>query len=215
MPRAYYVVMSIAVSCLFSFSPASAEVDVAASFDKEGLKGFHVSLGEYFNVPEPEICKIEARGIGPEDMPVVLFLAAKAGASPAAIVDFRLDGKSWMNILHHFKLNPEIFYVPVKVKVHGPPYGKAYGYYKNKPRKEWGTISLADVDIVNLVNLRFLTEHYGKEAAEIIDMRARGEHFIAIYSKAKKTKKATKETPKNKQKKAKENKGGKSKSKKK
>ena len=47
---------------------------------------------------------------------------------------------------------------------------------------------LADPDIVNLVNLRFLSEHYGHSPDEIIRMRSEGEGFAKINAKVKKAK---------------------------
>jgi len=56
-------------------------------------------------------------------------------------------------------LSPEIYYVKFASDP-GPPYGKAWGHYKKTPRKKWGKIKLADADIINLVNLKFLAEKY-------------------------------------------------------
>ena len=42
-----------------------------------------------------------------------------------------------------------------------------------------------DVDIVNLVNLKFMTKHYGYSPHKIIKMRANGEKFSKIGHKIK------------------------------
>ncbi len=84
-----------------------------------------------------------------------------------------------MDISLHFGLGPEVYYVPVE-EVSGPPYGRAYGYYRNKPRAEWKLIRLSDDDVVNFVNLRFVTEHYGYAAPEVMKMRSEGKSFVDI-----------------------------------
>lgn len=93
-----------------------------------------------------------------------------------------------MDIIIHFGLSPEIFYVPVRA-VPGPPYGKAYGYYKNKPKKEWKKIVLDDDDIINLVNLRFISKHYVYSSDNVIRMREKGKSFIDINHEIREIKK--------------------------
>jgi hypothetical protein len=69
----------------------------------------------------------------------------------------------------------------------GPPYGKAYGHYRNKPRKKWNTIVLRDDDVVNLVNLKFVSEHYRRPPDEVIRLRSRGKHFVVINHDVRKS----------------------------
>ena len=93
-----------------------------------------------------------------------------------------------MDITLRYGLSPEIYYVPISVSP-GPPYGKAYGYYKNKPRKEWKKIVFKDSDIINLVNLKFTSEHYKYSPNEVIKMREEGKNFVVINDEIKKGKK--------------------------
>jgi hypothetical protein len=81
----------------------------------------------------------------------------------------------------------------VDVVVTGPPYGRAYGYYKKKPKKDWRTIVLGDDDVVNLVNLKFMSEHYGYPPEKIIKMRSGGKEFVSIYDEIRKEKEKMKE----------------------
>jgi hypothetical protein len=69
----------------------------------------------------------------------------------------------------------------------GPPYGRALGHYKKKHRKEWRTIVLTDADVVNLVELRFLSEHYGVPPERIIELRSHDRDFVAIHADVKST----------------------------
>jgi len=130
---------------------------------------------------------VKKRGMPDDDLPVVYFLARRAGVQPAVIIDLRLDGKSWMDISLHYGLTADVFYIDVKEDP-GPPYGKAYGYFKNKPRKEWKNIRLSDSDIVNFVNLGFISSYYGYSPNEVIKMRSNGESFVKINGKVKQAK---------------------------
>ena len=177
--------------CLFVFVAVCANaqpVNVGVSIGEEGLRGFTFATGDYFRVPEREVITIRERRIPDEEIPVVLFLAARARVAPSVVIDLRLGGRSWMDITLYLKLSPEIYYVPVKGRVQGPPYGKAYGYYKNKSRKEWGKIVLSNPEIINLVNLRFLSEYHGFPPEEVIRRRANGKSFVVIHEEVEKGK---------------------------
>ena len=67
--------------------------------------------------------------ISDEELPVVFFLAHKAGVKSSVIINLRLRGKSWFEISSHYNLSPDIYFIDLKTNP-GPPYGKAYGHYK-------------------------------------------------------------------------------------
>ncbi len=172
-----------------SFYPgnAFAQLEISLSADKDGIREFYLAIGEHYKAPEKEIVVVRERGISSDEIPVVFFIARKAKVDPETIINLRLKGKSWMNISLSFGLTAEVFYVESK-KDYGPPYGKAYGHFKNKPRKEWNIIRLPDGDIVNFVNLKFISDYHGYSTDEIIKMRSAGEKFVKINGKVKKTK---------------------------
>jgi hypothetical protein len=145
---------------------------------------FHIAVANYYHVPEREVIVIRERRIPDDEIPVALFIARHAGVPWARVVDMRLRGDSWWNISVRLGVSPDVYYVPVAV-VSGPPYGRALGHYKKKHRKEWRTIVLTDADVVNLVELRFLSEHYGIAPERIIELRGRDRDFVAIHAEVK------------------------------
>ena len=126
---------------------------------------------------------------------MVFFLAARARVEPETIIGLRLSGKTWINICTHHALSQEIFFVPVAVEVKGARYGRAYGHYKNKGRKEAKGLVLTDEEEVNLVNLKFNSEHYGYPAKEIIRMRDDGKNCIVVNDETKKVTHGKKKKP--------------------
>jgi len=71
----------------------------------------------------------------------------------------------------------------------GPPYGNAYGYYrKYGPSRNWKKIALTDHEVVDLVNLRFMSEHYGMSPETVIAMRGRESKFVVINEEIRKGK---------------------------
>lgn len=161
---------------------AARGADAQTSFSVAASVGnFHVAVSNYYQVPEREVIVVRERRIPDEELPVVFFIAQRAHVAPARIVDMRLRGDSWWDISVRFGLGADTYYVPVAVPVRtGPPYGRAYGHYK-KARKDWNTIVLTDGDIVNLVELRFMSDHYHVAPERIIEMRERNVDFLAIH----------------------------------
>jgi hypothetical protein len=145
---------------------------------------FHVAVANYYQVPEREVIVIRERRIPDDEIPVALFIARHAGVPWTRVVDMRLGGASWWDISVRFGVSPEVYYVPVAV-VSGPPYGRALGHYKKKHRKEWRTIVLSDADVVNLVELRFISEHYRVPPERIIELRGKNRDFVAIHAEVR------------------------------
>lgn len=160
-------------------TPRSGSAQTAVSVSAH-IGNFHVAVANYYHVPEREVLVIRERRISDDELPVVFFLAQRARVAPARIIALRHAGRSWWDISVHFGLGPEVYYVPVTV-VSGPPYGRAYGHYK-KSRKHWNTIVLSDDDIVNLVELRFMSEYYGIAPERVIEARGRHRDFVTVHS---------------------------------
>lgn len=176
-----------------SITESDAGVDKGVSVGQEGLKKFFLVVRDYYRVPQREIILITGRGIPPYEIPVVLFIAKRARLAPEIITDFRLRDNAWLYIALRFGLSPEIFYVPVSVVARDPLYGKTYESFMQKPKKEWKTILLSDDDIINLVNLKLISEHYKYPPEKIIKMRSEGKEFILINNEIRKEKEKIKE----------------------
>jgi hypothetical protein len=183
MRRFLAAVLATIFSILGLTTYARSDVEFGLSADDGGLREFHLAVGDFYRVPEKEVVVVRERRIPDEELPVVFFLASRARVAPGIIVGLRLERRSWMDIALYYGLGADIFYVDARAD--GPPYGRALGYYKNKPRREWKYIKLADDDIVNLVNLNFISKHYGYSPNTVIKMRSEGKNFIVINNDAK------------------------------
>lgn len=181
------------LASLLMLTPVHAEsrLDIGGTLVDGNLRNFYVAIGEYYRMPEREVVIIRERRIPDYEVPVVLHIAERAHVEPGMIIDMRLRGRSWMDITLHFGLGPDIYYVPVR-KVYGPPYGHAYGHYKNKQRDEWKHVRLDDDDVVNLVNLRFISDRYKYAPEDVMRMRSGGKNFVVINEEIRKGKKEKK-----------------------
>ena len=174
------IVLFAIMALLVPAAGVSAQgVSTGISISNGELRSFYLAIGDYYRVPESRVVYVKQQyRIPDEEIPVVFFLASRAHVDPQVIIDLRLRQRmSWLDITFHYGLTPEIFYVPVK-RV-GPPYGKAYGHYK-KHGKDYRKVRLVDADVVNLVNLRFISEYHGVAAEVVMDRRGKGERFVVI-----------------------------------
>lgn len=154
-----------------------AQVYTGTKMEKHGgSNSYHLSIGNYFNVSEKQILECSKAVLLEEELPVVFYTAQRAGVSPQEIVRLHAGGMSWMQVARHFDLSPRFFYVPVSGKAVYGPYKKIYAYYQGKRAR----ILLTDADIVNLVNLKFMSDHYGHDPREIMQLRGKGKTFPDI-----------------------------------
>lgn len=180
MRKSLVLTLALGLSgAMLPFTGSVAEtVNIGASFANGDLSGFYLGLSEYFHRPEREVYHLRERRIPDEEVPVALFIADRGRVALDSVVRLRLGGMSWLDIGLRYGVGPEVFYVPVDH--YGPPYGHAYGYYRKFPRNRWHEIRLLDDDIINLVNLRFVSEHYRYDPYEVMNRRGRGNTYIQI-----------------------------------
>lgn len=160
----------------------ASDIDLGISVTDGKLRNFYLAIGDYYQVPPRQIVQIHERcRCTDEELPVIYFLAARARVEPGAIIDLRIGRMSWFEIALHYGLGPDIFFIPVTATRIGPPYGKAYGYYrKYGPGGNWQKTKLSDSDVTALVNLRFMSEHYRMTPEKVMEMRDREKRFMVI-----------------------------------
>jgi hypothetical protein len=189
MKRVLVCVVAIVVCRSPAMGQARA-IDLGVSVSDGRLRDFYLAVGDHYHVPANNVVELRDRyRCQDEELPVAYFLAARAHVTPAAILSLRIQRMSWLDIAFNLRLTPDIFFVPVAAGDPGPPYGKAYGYYrKYGPSKDWKRFALDDHDVVALVNLRFLSEYHGMPPETVMGMRGRQASFVAINDEIKKGK---------------------------
>ena len=161
----------------------AAQVDVGISVSDGRLRSFYLAVGDHYRVDPRVVVDIRSRyRLLDEELPVVYFLAARAHVSPQVVIDLRLGTMSWLDIALRLRLSPEIFFVPLRAERIGPPYGNAYGYYWRRGRfGDWRGLVLADREVVDLVNLRFMSEYHGLAPDGIVKLRGHSKTFVGIH----------------------------------
>jgi hypothetical protein len=187
------IILFSVIGLLLSQTPAMAQtrnVDLGISVSDGRMQSFYLAIGDYYRVQPRQVVEIRERyRCSDDELPVVFFLAARARVESAAILSLRLKKMSWLDIAFHFRLTPDIFFVSLAPGRIGPPYGKAYGYYrKYGPAGDWKKIVLTDREVVDLVNLRFMSEHHRMTPEAVMAMRGRESKFFVINDEIRKAK---------------------------
>ena len=163
-------------------TPAEAGLDVAL--------GAHVQVGDdtdlfvnissrYFNRDSRMVADMGARYGNPDDLSVALFLTNRTRRDPSEIRRLREGGLSWWEIGVRFGIPAEAWFVPVRRRP-GPPFGNAYGHYKNG---KMGGYSLTDAEARNLVSVRMIHEYYGVPVDVAMEWRASGQSVRTLMTK--------------------------------
>ena len=166
------IAITLIAGCMYG-SLNAANFDIGISGSERGINGFSLSIGDYYRVPAHEIIMTE-RSIPYEETSVVYFLAKHSHKTPQYITKLRLRGMSWWDISLRLGLNPYTLYIVDSRRHSGPPYGKAYGYQHERNHH------LNDSEIVELVNVRFLSAYHGISVDDVIDRRSRGQQYMNI-----------------------------------
>ncbi len=109
---------------------AQPRISVQFEFGTPPVNRYYESLAESYDVPYHDICVMHDAGVVDEDIPVILYIYTHSQYSLRQIYSLRLRGATWDNLSNWCG-------VPLYGYRSGPPYGNAYGYYRNGPGKNW------------------------------------------------------------------------------
>jgi hypothetical protein len=167
-------VSRFAATLLFALAgTARAQVDMYASINDREARSYCEAMGAYFKFTPREVLIVRRQQIRDQQIPVVLFIARHADVLAQSIIDQRLRSNDFVAIAARHRLGADEFHFPVE-SVAGKPYEEAYGRFAGIPKELWGRVLLTDNDIINLVNLCFLAEHYRCAPTEIMKLRSEG-----------------------------------------
>lgn len=131
---------------------------------------------------------VDAR-ITPDDFAVAAFLSSHAGVGVEAVWRSRSAGASWFDVALNFGV-PMDTVVLRPGRDYGPPYGKAWGYWKNHPKRGDKTFRLDDNDMIRMVEVHTLCRSTGKSVDDVIQGLQGGESFTKWASKVSREKHA-------------------------
>jgi hypothetical protein len=169
---------------LLSATPARASVDIdfgAAVRIGDHSDIFFAVSSRYFDQDRAVVETWGRRCDNPDDLAVALFISNRSGRSLDWIFALRASGRSWWDIGVRVGIPVDAWFVPV-ARDPGPPYGKAYGYWKKHRRDPRAVVRLTDGDVRNLVAVRVIHEYYGAPVDVAMQWRASGRNLPALVS---------------------------------
>jgi hypothetical protein len=172
---------------LLGGAPALAEIDFAASLsiplDDDGR--IFINLASNYYHAEPDAVVFASRRLRrpADEIPIVLFLAERAHRPVGAVLELRVGGRSWIDIFVSFGLPYSILFADVPADP-GPPYGKAWGYWKKHRADGRTRIVLTDAEFADLVHLHIGVRAAGLDAREAVRLRSQGKPFRSIAGHA-------------------------------
>lgn len=133
---------------------------------EESREAYMRAVAGHFGAPEREVSVLSQWGLSAGEIPVVLFLADRAGVSPDVVVAQRRRGTGWMDIAQGLSVHAGDFHVRVD-GARGFLSG-AYERFGQVAPAEWSGVRLTDPEIVGLVNVRFLSRALGMPAGDVL-----------------------------------------------
>ncbi len=147
-------------------APVVAQLQAGVVLDRDGLRHFHLAIGQYYGYPVQTVSHWHPHWIHADELPVIYMLAREARVSPEVIIALRERGWSWIDITYHLRVDPAIYVAHL-----GPPYGVAHGYWRKPPRGHLRRLS--DRQIIDFVNVYFWAGYHRRPVREIIVIRER------------------------------------------
>jgi hypothetical protein len=156
--------------------PVAAATSVGVSI---GSSSFELDfMYRDYGATEPRVVERGVACVGEVDYVVALHIARAAGIDVQIVVDRRRSGMSWDAVTRSCRLGADIYYVELEPAVAaGPPYGRAYGYWRKHPGADQ---RLSDDEIRELVLVKGLSRHCGTTPSRIAERRKAGESPAAI-----------------------------------
>lgn len=146
-----------------------------------GQTTFLNAVGEHFNIAPREVAVLSRWQLSEGEIPVVLFLAERAGVSPDVVVVQRRQGQSWMGIAALYSVHAGDFHV----QIDGPAgtLSDASDRFSSRAASEWRNISLSDEEVVGLVNVRFLSRFLGVPPARVAQELGGAGGIIGVFQR--------------------------------
>ncbi|MCX8034000.1 MAG: hypothetical protein N3A00_01620 [Thermodesulfovibrio sp.] len=170
-----FLMLLFSLSCSPSYSK---DIDMGMHFRDGDIRDFYFSISDYYRVPVRDVYVIRERYpfIIYEELPILFFIVREARVAPDLIVKYRRNGYSWFDIMIKFRLYPERVFERYIV-TDGPPYGKAWGYHRKHQRR---AIVYRDVDIIELSNIKFITDYYHEKPDVVVKAKKKHSRYIDV-----------------------------------
>ena len=144
-------------------------------------EGYFRAVSEHFRVSLEEVRILGEWRLSSDEIPVVLFVAARAGVSPDAVATLRGDGRAWDTVARRFDLGPADFHIQLPDGISAGILSRAYDQFGSRPRSGWDAIRLRDREIIALVNIDFLSARLRVAPERVLEALERFDTFVGAH----------------------------------
>jgi len=181
--------LCVAVAAVAAAPASHAGVDISfgmnAPIGDDGNLFFSIS-SRYFDRDPRMVSDWSHRFPNPDDLSVFLHICSNARTSPDIVYRYRSQGMSWYDVGVRVGVPVQTWYVPV-ARDPGPPYGKAYGYWRQHERDPNYRMRLNDRQVRDLVAVRMAHDYYGVSPEVAMDWRRNGTDCRTIMTREYRT----------------------------
>lgn len=163
--------------CMATVAPVAAQDPAAARVDYFG------AVAAFFNLPPNEIAILGDWELPADEIPVVLFMARRAGVSPEALVALRDSGYGWSALAERYRVLASALHVPIRDDAATGRLESAYALFRSTPVADWSTIRLTDDAIIALVNVRVISQSLRLPAERVIAEMSSASSFVDLYAR--------------------------------
>ena len=166
----------VARACVFVALVAAVAVPLSARAEtsvgvRVGNAGFEFGFlyNDYYHADERVVTRC-SEWMSEPDMVVALHLARVSGVQLEVILDWRKSGLTWYDVTHRCRQDSYIYHVDLPSDP-GPPYGRAWGYWRQHPRRD---VRLSDDEIRHFTTLRALADYSRRPPSDVLRDRRAG-----------------------------------------
>lgn len=183
MKKLLFTLLFQTIILICSSNPVSAQAGFNIHIGENGVDIKPDEFINYYQAPPERIVWLQREKIPEEQWPLLFELARAGNVTPDRVWEIRRQQSNWNDVLGVINVPPSYFYydVPSSNRL-SPPYGKAYGYYRNHPTE---VVRWSDSDLARLASVRFITESTHRPAHEAVVLYKKHPRFILIRPQEK------------------------------
>jgi hypothetical protein len=153
-----------------------------AGQDNDAVRQAYFSaVAEFFGVSRSEVSILGDWRLPTDEIPVVLFLARRAGVSAEALAALRRSGSAWSQLMTRYGVDAGALHLPLPDAAQAGRLQTAYEHYRGLPPARWAEVRLTDQDVVALVNVRILAQTFALSVEEILRRAGPTGTFLELY----------------------------------
>lgn len=136
-------------------------------------------MSAYYNIPQVKVVAVGQNMHYTNDVPVCLFLSQVTDVDVFRIERWRIEAKSWMDIMKKLKFGMNRLFTPVNGSVPSA-FSHAYKEYSRWKSNNSYEMKIYDWEVRNLVMLKFMVSKFNMSPAVVMEKVSGGKTFTAM-----------------------------------